>query len=234
MTDNTSNSRPANLPTEAGLALARRNMIEQQIRTWDVLDARVLQTLEVVRRECFVPDGLKALAFVDTELPLPAGQFMLAPKLEARIVQELDLLKTDQVLEIGAGTGHQAALMAHLAASVTTLEREPELAALARANLEACGITNVTVVEADGLTPDAGWSGREYDVIVLSGGVQELPEFLPSLLRPGGRLLAFVGRAPVQEAILIEHRGASQVQTTLFETLIPELVCQAREPDFQF
>lgn len=230
----TASTRLADTPAEAALTLARRNMIEQQIRPWDVLDPRVLATLEQVRREEFVPEHLKALAFVDTELPLPNGQAMLAPKLEARILQELDLLSTDHVLEIGAGSGYQAALMASLAASVTSVERDAELVELAQASLARNGVQNVAVIESDGLEADPRWSARDYDVVVLAGGVTELPSFLVNLLRPGGRLLAFVGRSPVQEVILIEHRGTSRVQTVLFETFVPELLCKTREPDFQF
>ncbi|HEY9239139.1 MAG TPA: protein-L-isoaspartate O-methyltransferase, partial [Burkholderiaceae bacterium] len=128
---------------------ARFNMIEQQIRPWDVLDLGVLELLAVVKREDFVPPAHRALAFVDTEVPLPNGQCMLAPKIEARLLQELAVHKHERVLEIGAGSGHMAALLAHKAQHVTTLEIDADLAAFARANLRRAGASNVSVVHAD-------------------------------------------------------------------------------------
>src|SRR5450631_1152926 len=129
---------------------ARFNMIEQQIRPWDVLDPAVLELLAIVKREDFVPPALRALAFVDTEVPLPAGQCMLAPKIEARLLQELSVHKHERVLEVGAGSGYMAALLAHKAQAVTTLEWIPELVRLATDNLRRAGVLNVTVVQADG------------------------------------------------------------------------------------
>ena len=188
---------------------ARFNMIEQQIRPWDVLDAGVLALLAAVRREDFVPAAYRALAFVDTEVPLPTAtgltQCMLAPRVEARLLQELAVHKHERVLEIGAGSGFMAALLAHKAQHVTTLEIDPALARFARANLQRAGVMNATVIEADGA---GGWRGEApYDVIVLSGSVHDVPADILAQLKSGGRLAAIVGTEPVMRAVLISRNG---------------------------
>ena len=172
---------------------ARFNMIEQQIRPWDVLNLGVLELLAVVKREDFVPPEHRGMAFVDTEVPLSNGECMLAPKVEARLLQELAVHKHERVLEIGAGSGYMAALLAHKAQHVTTLEIHPELARFAAANLRRAGVTNVTVTTADAsqTLPTDG----PFDVIVLSGSVAEVPETLLAHLKTGGRLAAIVGRS---------------------------------------
>lgn len=201
---------------------ARFNMIEQQIRPWDVLDQGVLSLLAVVKREDFVPAAYRSLAFVDTEVPLPHGQFMLAPKVEARLLQELEVHKHERVLEIGAGSGHMAALLGHKAQQVTTLEIVPELADLARSNLQRARVMNVNVRQADGSRglPEEG----PFDVILLSGSVAEVPQPLLSQLKVGGRLAAVVGQQPIMRATLVtrsaEH-GFSSVE--LFDTVAPRL-----------
>jgi protein-L-isoaspartate(D-aspartate) O-methyltransferase len=201
---------------------ARFNMIEQQIRPWNVLELGVLELLAVVKREDFVPPEHRGMAFVDTEVPLPGGEFMLAPKVEARLLQELDVRKHERVLEIGAGSGYMAALLAHKAQYVTTLEIRPELAAFAAANLKRAGVTNVTVT-----TTDASQSlpaDGPFDVVVLSGSVAEVPETLLAQLKTGGRLVAIVGDEPVMRALLI-RRGADHglTRTVLFDTVAPRL-----------
>ena len=201
---------------------ARFNMIEQQIRTWDVLDPGVLELLAVVKREDFVPAAYRAMAFVDTEVPLPNGQSMLAPKVEARLLQELAVQRHERVLEIGAGSGYMAALLAHKGQHVTTLEIDPELARLASDNLRRAWITNVTVVQADGsrTVPDDG----PFDVIVLSGSVFEVPRALLAQLKPGGRLTAIVGQLPIMQAVLVTRRGETGFSTVqLFDTVAPRL-----------
>jgi len=201
---------------------ARFNMIEQQIRPWDVLDQSVLSLLAVVKREDFVPPAYRALAFVDTEVPLPAGQSMLAPKVEARLLQALDVKKHERVLEIGTGSGYMAALLAHKAQEVITLELQPELAAFAQANLQRAGARRVAVRQADGSRglPDEG----PFDVILLSGSVYEVPPGLLAQLKVGGRLAAIVGQMPIMRATLYtrssEHDFASQ---ELFDTVAPRL-----------
>ena len=200
---------------------ARQNMIAQQIRTWDVLDNDVLQTLVEVRREAFVPAACKSLAFVDTEIPLPCGQNMLPPKLEARLLQEAAVNSNELVLEIGAGSGYMAALLAHHARHVVTVEIEPELQKLAEANLKAYGINNVTVALGDAAR---GWAGSgsqtaPYDVIIVSGSLPVLPQSLLEQVKIGGRLLAIVGEAPVMAACLVKRSAADAWETVkLFET----------------
>src|SRR5574343_1896214 len=203
---------------------ARFNMIEQQIRPWEVLDAQVLHLLSVVRREDFVPPAYKHLAFVDMEIPLGAleGERMLAPKVEARALQDLALQPTDKVLEIGTGSGYMAALMASQCASVTSLELDPELAALARANLLKAGIHNAEVRQADG-SQGAPVEGP-FDAIVLSGSVAEVPHKLLAQLKVGGRLLAIVGDQPVMQATLVTRTGEAQYSTRQdWDTVAPRL-----------
>ena len=219
------------------IELARFNMIEQQIRPWDVLNLGVLELLAIVKREDFVPPALRALAFVDTEVPLPGGQCMLAPKVEARILQELSVHKHERVLEIGAGSGHMAALLAHKARHVTSLEIDPDLASFAAANLKRAGVMNAKVVNADGAAGLAGDLVKEgpFDVIVLSGSVAEVPETLLSQLKVGGRLAAIVGAEPVMRAILItrsDDRGFER--TVLFDTVAQRLRGFAEPTKFHF
>jgi len=201
---------------------ARFNMIEQQIRPWEVLDQGVLSLLAELRREDFVPAAYRALAFVDTEVPLADGQCMLAPKVEARLLQELRLDGSERVLEVGAGSGFMAALLARRARQVTTLEIRPALAALARDNLERAGIANATVREADGAHGFA--AAAPFDAIVLSGSVADVPESILAQLGTGGRCVAIVGQAPVMRAVLMTKVAERQYQRVeLFDTLAPRL-----------
>ena len=212
---------------------ARFNMIEQQIRPWEVLDPAVLDLLFVVKREDFTPEAYRNLAFADMEIPLGNGQVMLAPRIEARLLQELTVRKTDKVLEIGTGSGYMAALLAARGEHVISLESRPELAAFARDNLQRAGIDNVTVECADGIN---GWVARApYDVIVLSGAVPEVPAAILKQLRIGGRLAVVVGSAPVMEAQVITCVGEGVFNTVnLFETVIPALDGAAARDDFTF
>ena len=198
---------------------ARANMIAQQIRTWDVLDDRVLKSLERLPREEFVPNDLRHLAFVDMELPLGEGQVMLAPKVEARLLQELSLKANDEALEIGTGSGYMAGLLSLHCRTVTTVEKYSSLVALAQANLQRAQRTNVTVLEGNGLLEDPRWAHRQFDVIVISGGLIKIPEILSGLLRPQGRLVALVGHAPIMQAVLFEQTRYSSRRFGLFETL---------------
>ena len=212
---------------------ARFNMIEQQIRPWEVLDQGVLSLLAAVKREDFVPPACRALAFFDTEVPLPEGQAMLAPKVEARLLQALHLARHERVLEIGAGSGHMAALLAHKSQQVVTLETRPALAAMAAANLRDAGVANATVVQADGshgLPAEA-----PFDAIVLSGSVAEVPQALLDQLKPGGRLVAIVGQEPVMRAMLITRVAGTQFKSeTLFDTVAPRLQGFAEPAPFRF
>jgi len=204
------------------LEQARFNMIEQQIRPWEVLDQSVLSLLAAVRREDFVPPAFRALAFFDTEVPLPEGQCMLAPKVEARLLQDLHVGPHERVLEVGAGSGFMAALLAYRAQRVTTLESRPVLAAMARANLQRAGIANAEVREADGAR---GWpSGAPFDVILLSGSVAAVPQALLDQLNIGGRLAAIEGQEPVMRAVLMTKVADRQYKRVeLFDTVAPRL-----------
>ncbi|MGI4848763.1 MAG: protein-L-isoaspartate O-methyltransferase family protein [Janthinobacterium lividum] len=200
---------------------ARFNMIEQQIRPWDVLDTQILDLLLVVKREEFVPAAHKSLAFMDTEIPLTCDENMLSPKFEARILQEAGVQKHEQVLEIGAGSGYMAALLAHRARHVTSVEVEAELQALAQANLQAAGIKNAEVVLGNGAQ---GWGTNQYDVIVISGSLPVLPDAFLQQLKIGGRLLVVIGEAPVMAAQMITRSAEIAFHTvTLFETAIKPL-----------
>ncbi|HWV63542.1 MAG TPA: protein-L-isoaspartate O-methyltransferase [Oxalicibacterium sp.] len=212
---------------------ARFNMIEQQIRPWDVLDLDVLELLVVVKREAFVPLAYRALAFADSEIPLPHGEHMLAPRVEARILQELAVKKHENVLEIGAGSGYMAALLAHQARHVTTVEIEPELKSLAEKNLADYGVTNVDVVQADasqGLD-----NGQQYDVIVVSGSLPVVPEKLLSQIKVGGRMFVVVGNAPAMTAQIITRTSDVAYDTVgVFETLIKPLRNAVAPSHFKF
>lgn len=211
---------------------ARFNMIEQQIRPWDVLDIDVLELLNVVKREDFVPAAYKNLAFIDTEIPLGGGESMFTPKLEARILQEVAVKKHENVLEIGTGSGYMAALLAHKARHVLSVEIQPQVKAQAEKTLAANGVTNVTVTLGDGAQ---GWStGAPYDVIVISGALSVLPEAILQQVKVGGRILAIIGEAPIMSAHLITRTSDVAYDTRkVFETSVAQL--QAVPPShFQF
>lgn len=212
---------------------ARFNMIEQQIRPWNVLDQDVLDLLVVVKREDFVPAAYKALAFVDTEIPLPGGEAMFTPKIEARILQEVQVKKHENVLEIGAGSGYMAALLAHKARHVTSIEILPELKELAQTNLARAGVTNVTVELGDG---SQGWStGAPFDVIVISGALEELPEAFLKQVKVGGRIAAIVGQAPVMTAQIITRVSETAYDTVkVFETNVKQLSVAVKHSRFTF
>jgi len=220
---------------------ARFNMIEQQIRPWEVLDPKVLALLDQVKREDFAPTAHKALAFTDMDLPLtqPAveGQTMLAPRVEARLLQELSVQPKDKALEIGTGSGHMAALLASLAQRVVTLEIDESLARVARGNLQQAGITNAEVRVADAAANGFAACATEapWDVILLSGSVAEVPPALLAMLAPGGRLAAIVGQEPVMRATLITRTGDAAFTTTQpWDTVAPRLRNMPEPSQFKF
>ena len=215
---------------------ARFNMIEQQIRPWNVLDGDILEALTLVRREDFVPEKHRALAFADTELPLGHGQFMLAPRLEARLLQDLHIEPTDTVLEIGTGSGYMAALLGHRAHHVLSLELVPELADAAHHRLRDAGVRNVEVRIADGaVQSEGGTEGGPFDVILLSGSVAQVPPWLLSQLRVGGRLAAIVGDLPMMRTTIVRRNSASDFLTTQpWDTVAPRLQGFAELPQFRF
>jgi protein-L-isoaspartate(D-aspartate) O-methyltransferase len=211
---------------------ARFNMVEQQIRTWDVLDQNVLDLLFAVHRENFVPTAWRDMAFTDMEIPLGHGEAMLQPKLEARIVQELNIKKTDKILEIGSGSGYMTALLATCGAFVHSVEIIPELHDMAKRNLASNHISNVQLEIGDGAR---GWNSHApYDVIVLTGSTPILaPEFLQQL-NNGGRLFAVVGDAPVMKGLLYNAGSGTQTKLELFETSIKALVNAPQPGRFTF
>lgn len=213
---------------DAAFEQARFNMIEQQIRPWEVYDGQTLEALACVRREDFVPPAYRSLAFMDVEIPLRGnaeealrkGEYMLSPKVEARLLQDLAITRNDRVLEIGSGSGFMAALLAQVADQVVGLEIEPELARMAQDNLARAGIQNAAVRQADGagLVPDG-----PFDVILLSGSVSAVPPELLALLREGGRLAAIVGDEPVMRATLVRRSGERFTTTQPWDTLAARL-----------
>jgi len=200
---------------------ARFNMVEQQVRTWAVLDQNVLDLLFAVHREDFVPPAYRMLAFADLEIPLGDGERMWTPKMEARVVQELELKEGESVLEIGTGSGYLAALLAGLARDVVSVEINPRLHGEARAHLATAGVRKVRLERGDGAR---GWGDDAYDVIVLTGSTPVLPESWMKQLRPGGRLFAVVGDPPVMTARLTRWTAPGAiVHEDLFETVLPPL-----------
>jgi protein-L-isoaspartate(D-aspartate) O-methyltransferase len=201
---------------------ARFNMVEQQIRPWEVLDQRVLDLLLRVRREEYVPPQYRARAFADMEIPLGRGETMLAPKIEARMLQELALAPQDRILEVGTGSGYMTALLASLGSHVYSVDIIPEFTQTAGAKLHDHGLINVTLETGDAAR---GWDRHApYDAVVVTGSLPVLPDAFPRSLRPGGRLIVVVGEAPVMEARLITCVGAGAYSTTaLFETCIAPL-----------
>jgi protein-L-isoaspartate(D-aspartate) O-methyltransferase len=213
---------------------ARTNMVEQQIRTWEVLDQDVLDLLYVVPREEFVPPRHRALAFSDLQIPLgEANERMWEPKLEARVLQELALSKADRVLEVGTGSGYLTALLAHRAAHVYSVEVNAKLAAFGRANLERHGATNVTLEEGDAAR---GWAGHApYQAIVVTGSTPVLPQVFLDQLDIGGRLFAIVGEEPVMTARLVTCTAPGAFHTVdLFETVVAPLLNAEHPARFRF
>lgn len=211
---------------------ARFNMVEQQIRTWDVLDQRVLDLLFELRREDFVPPAYRALAFADLEIPLGDGERMWPPKLEARVLQELEIDRNDAVLEIGTGSGYMTALLARSAAAVRTVEISPRRSAEAAGRLFRSGIVNAQCEIGDGAR---GWGDLEYDIVVLTGSTPILPDTWLKQLRPGGRLFAVVGDPPVMTARLVHWTAPGAFSTQdLFETVVAPLRNAAQPARFVF
>lgn len=215
----------------------RFNMIEQQIRPWDVLDLEILELLAAIQREEYVPPAHRGLAFFDMELPLGdgsvPGQVMLSPKVEARMLQDLHVQKHESVLEIGTGSGFMAALLAQRAAQVLTLEIDPVLAARAAETLRQNGVANVEVRNADGAVPLP--SGPSFDVIVLSGSVARIPQNLLGSLKVGGRLGAIVGEEPMMRAHFVTRTSESKWDTVQpWDTVAPRLLNFPEPSRFSF
>jgi len=211
---------------------ARFNMVEQQIRTWEVLDQDVLDLLFAVKREDFVPPAYRMLAFADLELPLAYGEKMWTPKMEARVLQELALQRGESVLEIGTGSGYLTALLASQGAQVTSVEIHAGLADEAKATLARAGVHDVEFAVGDGAR---GWRDGTYDAIVLTGSTPVLSPAFVKQLNPGGRVFAVVGDAPVMKARLTRWVGPGSFTTRdLFETVIDPLHNAAAPERFAF
>jgi protein-L-isoaspartate(D-aspartate) O-methyltransferase len=203
------------------IELARHNMIEQQVRPWDVLDSRVLEALTAVRREDFVPPACRNLAFADLSLPLGHGELMMKPVVEGRILQAASPLRSESVLEIGTGSAFLTACLARLGGDVTSVEMHADLAEGARTRLHAANVRNAKVEVADAVT---GFDpGRQFDVMVVTGAVYELPQHWRGWIKPGGRLVAIVGSSPAQRAVLCTKHEAGWDEQALFETDLPYL-----------
>ncbi len=214
-------------------AIARRNMVEQQIRPWDVLDQRVLDLIAVSPREDYVPATYREQAYVDIFIPLAPQRAMLTPKLEARLLQELDIDPNDTILEVGSGCGHLTSLLAALGKHVYGIDSDPALLISAQKNLAAHEISNITLEQGDALS---GWPQHApYDVIVITGSVPRIPDQLKAELNIGGRLFVVVGKSPVMEAMLIRRTGKQNwEESTLFETDIQPLTGENPPAEFIF
>lgn len=215
------------------LEQARTNMVEQQIRPWEVIDQEVLDLLYVVPREEFVPPQYRSLAFSDFEIPIGEGQRMWCPKIEAKVLQAVGVRKTDRVLEVGTGSGYLTALLAHRAAHVYSIEIEPALALFGRRNLQRHGLDNVTLETGDAAH---GWPKyAPYDLIVLTGSTPVLPNAFIEQLVPGGRVFAVVGEPPVMTARLCTWTAPGACTTVdLFETMLAPLANCEQRSRFRF
>jgi len=211
---------------------ARQQMVEQQVRAWDVLNPDILEVLKTVPREQFVPTGFEALAFADTEIPIGRGEAMMTPTMEGRVLQALALDSSDKVLEIGTGTGFLSACIARLADQVTSIDIHEEFSKMATANLEDSGISSVELLTMDATKdlPDA-----EFDAIAITGSIQTFDPRFVMALKPDGRLFVVVGDVPAMDARLIRRTGENEWQTeSLFETELTPLVNASTPPQFLF
>ena len=218
---------------DMNFAKARHNMVEQQIRTWTVLDFTVLETIENFPRERFVPEQYQKVAYSDVAIPLAHGQEMLHPKIEAHLLQAADVKSTDNVLEIGTGSGCVTALLATLAKHVDSVDIFSDMQAEASKTLQSNNINNVTMIEGDA---SAGWGNKDqYDVVAITGSMPELPQQYIDALKVGGRLFAVIGEGETMEAIQITRPyGDKWEKKSLFETYVPALVNASKPPEFVF
>ncbi len=211
---------------------ARANMIEQQIRPWNVLEMQTLNALGALRREDFVPQEYRHLAFTDVQIPLGDGEFMLEPKVSARLMESLHLGADDNVLEIGTGTGYLTALLALVSKHVTSVEINADLIQAAQRNLGTCGIDNISIFETDA---HAGWGeAGQFDAILISGSLANINSIWFDKLKPGGRLIGIEGHEPAMQAVLYTEQNGSVTRKGLFETWAPRLKNAEDQPEFVF
>lgn len=217
---------------ESATTLARFNMVEQQVRTWDVLDPSILDLLHELPREDFVPEAYQGVAYADTNIPLGDGQFMLPPRIVARALQALAPRPLDRVLEVGTGSGYMTAALAHMASHVVSVEMSSSLHSQAVTRFKSMGIRNVSLVRGDGAH---GWDADSpYDVIVFTGSMPTLDPALAQQLKLGGRLFAIVGQAPAMEAKLVTRVDASSWSTEgIFETVVAPLAGVEKPREFK-
>ncbi|MGQ0657673.1 MAG: protein-L-isoaspartate O-methyltransferase family protein [Chromatiales bacterium] len=222
--------KPTDVRPNMNFDQARYNMIEQQIRTWEVLDQRVLDAIARVRREDFVPEVYRRLAFADIQIPIGHGEVMMAPSVEARMIQSLQIQPGDRILEIGTGSGYVTAVLAALGAWVTSVEIHPDLSATAGQRLQHTGVENVTLPIGDAMD----WrTSAVYDAVAVTGSLPVLTPVFQSHVGPGGRLFAITGEAPVMEALLLTRIGEDGwARESLFETRLPALVGARRPENF--
>ncbi len=211
---------------------ARQQMVDQQVRAWDVLHPDVLRVLRNIPREQFVPTGYEALAFADTEIPIGHSQFMMTPTLEGRVLQALKPTSTDNVLEIGTGSGFLAACLARLSDSVTSVDIHDDFLEAAKVNLEDSGISNVKLLSMDAMQklPD-----EKFDVVAITGSIEDFDPRFVEALKPSGRLFVVVGAGPAMDARLVTRTGDNDWQSeSLFETVLAPLVNGSKPPQFLF
>ena len=212
--------------------VARANMIDQQIRPWNVLDMQTLNALESVRREDFVPEAYRDLAFADVQIPLGDGEVMLEPKVSARMMESLKLGPGDHVLEVGTGTGYLTAVLSQVCGHVTSVEINPALLDKARRNLGMSGLENVTLEQGDA---HDGWgTGGAYDAIVVNGSMARISDGLLSGLAQDGRLVGIEGHSPAMQVVLYQRTGKGLTHRGLFETMAPRLKNAEDAPEFEF
>ena len=207
-------------------------MVEQQVRTWDVLDSSILDVLGAIPREQFVATGYESLAFAETELPIGHGQYMMTPNVEGRLLQALDINASDTILEVGTGSGFLTACLAKLGSHVCSIDIHDDFLESAAANLADCGISNFELqnMDATQAVPDG-----PFDIIAVTGSIEVFDPRFVMALTPGGRLFVVVGKSPNMDALLIERSGDNDWRTSrLFETDLPALVNGALPPQFSF
>lgn len=225
------------METTANFEAARRNMVEYQIRCCKVLEPELLDMIESLPREEYLPESVRSLAYMEGHVPLPCGQEMLSPLQEASIIQSLQLNGDERVLEIGTGTGFLTTMLAMRAADVVSCEIHEELASLSRSNLESHGVSNAAVLQVNAMDAEAlataGVTGA-FDVIVMTAAMDEVPQHIKSMLKENGQIVAFIGKNPVLSLVHMAFSGSACTETALFETLLQDMEGLPEKREFIF